>query len=84
MIALDTLGNGYSRVVAGFGDLLEVGTCFKWQVDYGSWPDEIGWKLGLGTDGPRNASDPSKLREDTSVEGGHGETLYILYLDEVR
>ena len=83
MIAFDTMASGKSsRVVAGFGDLLEVGTCFKWQVDDGSWPSEIGWKLGLGTDGPRNAD--GTLRQDTSVEGGAGETLYILYLDEVR
>lgn len=83
MIAVDTLASGRSRVVAGFGDLLEVGTCFKWQVDYGSWPDEIGWKLGLGTDGPKN-EDGTLRHGDTSVEGGAGETLYILYLDEVR
>jgi len=81
VIALDTLGNGGSRVVAGFGDLLEVGTCFKWQVDDGSWPSEIGWKIGLGIDDPRTREGTQRF---PPVEGGHGETLYILYLDEVR
>ena len=73
---MDTMQNGKERPVRGFGDLLEVGACFKWQVDDGSWPSEVGWRLGLGTDAPSD--------DDTSVEGGAGTSLYIMYVDEVR